>query len=386
MTKRLPESVFLNSFAVSMWLKKLTLFQFKNYPDATLTFVPGVNCLTGKNGAGKTNILDAIHYLCFTRSFFNPADAQNIKTDEEMMLIQGWFSKAENEQQISIGVKRNQRKSVKCNGNEYDKLSEHIGLYPLVIIVPGDINYIYEGSEERRKGMDLVISQVDREYLRHLSVYNKALEQRNRQLKLFSEGQLFERELLALWEESLIKSAAYIFEQRKKYVDEINILFSEFYQKISSGHEKVQLVYQSQLYDGTLRQLFEDNLQRDMILQRTSVGIHKDDLDLQIDFLPLKKFGSQGQQKSYIISLRLAEYQYLKQLLHHKPLLLLDDIFEKIDDERAHSLLRLLGTGEFGQIFITDTHLPRVQKAFSDSENEVRFFEIDRGNIVPLNL
>jgi DNA replication and repair protein RecF len=369
-----------------MWLKKLALFQFKNYQEATLSFVSGVNCLTGRNGAGKTNILDAIHYLCFTRSFFNPTDAQNIKTGEEMMLIQGWFSKAEQEQQISIGVKRNLRKSVKCNGNEYDKLSKHIGLYPLVIIVPGDINYIYEGSEERRRGMDLVISQVDREYLLHLAIYHKALEQRNRQLKLFNEGQPFDRELLALWEASLIKSARYIFEQRKKYIDKINVLFAEFYQKISSGNEGVQLVHQSQLYENELGQLFETNLQKDLILQRTSAGIHKDDLDLLIDFLPLKKFGSQGQQKSYIISLRLAEYQYLNQLLSHKPLLLLDDIFEKIDNERAHSLLRLLGNGQFGQIFITDTHLPRLQKAFSDSGNEVRFFEIDHGNIIPLNL
>lgn len=366
-----------------MWLSKLTLFQFKNYTQAEMTFSEGINCFTGKNGAGKTNILDAIHYLSFTKSWFHVNDGQNMLHGAEMMLVQGLFEKEQMQEQIAIGLKKNAKKSVRCNGNEYDKLAEHIGKYPLVMIVPADINLIYEGSEDRRRMLDMSVSQINKLYLDDLIRYNKALEQRNKQLRIFAEGTEFDRELLFIWEKTLEECGKRIFEQRKAYVEAIEPVFQSLYLGMSSGTEMVHIQYLSPLEKVSWGDLFEENLQRDLFLQRTSAGVHKDDFLMQIDGYPLKKFGSQGQQKSFIISLKLAEYFFLKERSGTKPLLLLDDIFEKIDEHRALSLLAQISTEEFGQIFITDTHTDRMKMAFKNHP-AISFFEIDQGKIVPL--
>jgi DNA replication and repair protein RecF len=364
-----------------MWLKNITLLNFKNYSSAELSFAKTVNAFVGNNGAGKTNLMDAIHYLCLCKSYFNPIDSQQIKTNEDLFLIQGDFERKEKNEKITCGLKRNQKKQFKRNKKEYTKLANHIGLFPLVMISPYDINLIMDGSEERRRFIDNVISQTDSNYLDELIIYNKHLQNRNALLKQVAATRKLDVTLLQILDEQLILSGNRLFEKRKQFLLDFIPLFNKHYNYITDGAEQVSLTYQSQLNEEDFEQLLSQSIEKDRILERTTVGIHKDELLFAIGEMPLKKFGSQGQQKSFLIALKLAQYSYLQQFKGFKPLLLLDDIFDKLDDLRIHKLMEMVSHHDFGQIFITDTGKGRVLSVFEQIKVEVTLFEVDNGII-----
>lgn len=364
-----------------MWLKNITLLNFKNYTDANISFSKTVNAFVGDNGAGKTNLLDAIHYLCLCKGYFNPIDTQQIKSGHDLFMIQGDFDRQEKNEKITCGVKRNQKKQFKRNKKEYDKLANHIGLFPLVMISPYDTNIIMDGSEERRRFMDNVISQTDAHYLDELILYNRHLLNRNALLKQIALTRSYDPTLLEIYNEQLIASGTKIYEKRKQFMIEFIPLFDKYYQFLTDDKEQVSLQYQSQLHDAAFEQLLVQAIEKDKILERTTMGIHKDDLIFTISDMALKKFGSQGQQKSFLIALKLAQYAYLQKYKGFKPLLLLDDIFDKLDDNRMHKLMEMVSHHDFGQIFITDTGRDRVLAVFNKIEVPVTLFEVNNGAI-----
>jgi len=364
-----------------MWLKNITLLNFKNYTDASISFSKTVNAFVGDNGAGKTNLLDAIHYLCLCKGYFNPIDSQQIKTGEDLFLIQGDFERKEKNEKITCGVKRNQKKQFKRNKKDYDKLANHIGLFPLVMISPYDTNIIMEGSEERRRFMDNVISQTDTHYLDELILYNSHLLNRNALLKQLALTRSYDPTLLEIYNDQLVQSGDKIYAKRKEFMADFIPLFDHYYQFLTEDKEQVSLQYQSQLSDTPFDKLLLLAIEKDKVLERTTTGIHKDELVFTITEMPLKKFGSQGQQKSFLIALKLAQYAYLQRYKGFKPLLLLDDIFDKLDDGRLHKLMQMVSHHDFGQIFITDTGRERVQAVFHKIEVPITLFEVTNGNI-----
>jgi len=364
-----------------MWLKNITLLNFKNYATAEVIFAKTVNAFVGNNGAGKTNLLDAIHYLCLCKGYFNPIDSQQIKANEDLFLIQGDFERKEKNEKITCGLKRNQKKQIKRNKKEYDKLAQHIGLFPLVMISPYDTNLIMDGSEERRRFIDNVISQTDANYLDELIIYNKHLLNRNAMLKQIAVTRKMDLTLLQILDEQLVVSGNRIFEKRKEFLLDFIPLFDAHYSYITDDAEQVSLTYQSQLNEQDFLTLLSQSIEKDRILERTTTGIHKDELSFAIGDMPLKKFGSQGQQKSFLIALKLAQYSYLQKFKGFKPLLLLDDIFDKLDDRRVHKLMEMVSHHDFGQIFITDTGKERVMSVFDKIKVEVKLFDVDNGVI-----
>lgn len=364
-------------------IQSLRFEHFKNYSQGAISLCNQVNCFVGKNGAGKTNVLDAVYYLSFTKSFFNGADQQHIQQNSaDYFFIEGAFKRNELEESVRIAVQRGAKKSVRVNNNEHKKLSDHIGLYPLVMIAPNDIMLIHEGSEERRKFMDGFIAQFDKLYLSDLLSYNRVLEQRNKQLKLFAEQQYMDSTLLQTYNEQLIRYGTSIYLKRAAFMEQFIPVFRSFYATISNGNETVNLEYETDVHTQSLDELFHETERTDLAAQRTTKGIHKDELVFTLNHQPLKKFGSQGQQKSFIISLKLAQYEYLKQKTMTKPLLLLDDIFEKLDEHRLNTLLSMIAHGDFGQLFITDTHLQRLQEVFERMPQVlVKYFVVDNGSI-----
>ncbi|MFW0716352.1 DNA replication/repair protein RecF [Pedobacter sp. N23S346] len=364
-----------------MWLKNITLLNFKNYCDADLQFSDTVNVFTGNNGSGKTNMLDAIHYLCLCKSYFNPIDGQQIKTGSDLFMIQGDFDRNERNDKITCGVKRNQKKQFKRNKKEYEKLADHIGLFPVVMVSPYDVNLIMEGSEERRKFIDNVISQTDSHYLDQLITYNRILLNRNAFLKQIAITRKYDPTLLEILDEQLVIAGNKIFAIRKAFMDEFIPLFNEYYLYLTENKEVVSLNYQSQLIDFPFETLLKKSVEKDRVLERTTTGIHKDELAFEISEMPLKKFGSQGQQKSFLIALKLAQYAYLAKNKGFKPLLLLDDIFDKLDDHRVQKLMQMVSHQDFGQIFITDTGKERVKSVFEKIQVDVTLFEVKEGQI-----
>jgi DNA replication and repair protein RecF len=364
-----------------MWLKNITLLNFKNYSDANVSFSKTVNAFVGDNGAGKTNLLDAIHYLCLCKGYFNPIDTQQIKTNEDLFMIQGDFERLEKNEKITCGVKRNQKKQFKRNKKEYDKLAHHIGLFPLVMISPYDTNIIMEGSEERRRFMDNVISQTDSNYLDELILYNKHLLNRNALLKQISITKSYDPSLLEIYNDQLVASGIKIFAKRQEFMVHFIPLFNKYYSFLTQGNEEVALQYQSQLTDHSFDQLLIQSIEKDKVLERTTMGIHKDELVFTISDMPLKKFGSQGQQKSFVIALKLAQYAYLQKYKGFKPLLLLDDIFDKLDDNRVSKLMEMVSHHDFGQIFITDTGKERVLGIFEKIATPLTVFEVNNGTL-----
>lgn len=364
-----------------MWLKNITLLNFKNYCDADLQFSDTVNVFTGNNGSGKTNMLDAIHYLCLCKSYFNPIDGQQIKTGSDLFMIQGDFDRNERNDKITCGVKRNQKKQFKRNKKEYEKLADHIGLFPVVMVSPYDVNLIMEGSEERRKFIDNVISQTDSHYLDQLIAYNRILLNRNAFLKQITITRKYDPTLLEILDEQLVIAGNKIFATRKAFMDEFIPLFNEYYLYLTENKEVVSLNYQSQLIDFPFETLLKKSVEKDRVLERTTTGIHKDELAFEISEMPLKKFGSQGQQKSFLIALKLAQYAYLAKNKGFKPLLLLDDIFDKLDDHRVQKLMQMVSHQDFGQIFITDTGKERVKSVFEKIQVDVTLFEVKEGQI-----
>jgi DNA replication and repair protein RecF len=364
-----------------MYLQQLSFLNFKNYTEAELTLSNGVNAFVGNNGAGKTNLLDAVHYLSLCKSYFNPIDSQQIKQGADFFMINGVFEKNGNKEVVACGVKRNQKKQFKRNKKDYQRLADHIGLLPLVMISPYDISIIIEGSEERRKFIDNVISQTDNQYLDELIAYNKFLANRNAMLKLIADTGRYDPDLLAVLDEQLTASGTRIFAKRRAFMESFTPVFNQHYSFISAGAEQVELVYESQLLNDNLATLLKKNIERDRILERTTSGIHKDDLQFNINGMPMKKFGSQGQQKSFLIALKLAQYTFLTQKKGFKPLLLLDDIFDKLDEGRVTKLMQMVSNNDFGQVLITDTSISRVQNIFEAINVDVKLFKVAEGNI-----
>jgi DNA replication and repair protein RecF len=362
-------------------IKSLGFQQFKNYTTAQINLCPQVNCFVGKNGAGKTNILDAVYYLSFTKSFFNPSDSQNIQHGNDYLSISATYAKNNLEQQALL-VYFKGKKTLKINHNEVRKFTDHIGEYPLVIITPNDMMLLYEGSEERRKFLDGMIAQTDKAYLSDLLLYNRAIEQRNKQLKHFAEGSYLDQTLLETYNEMLVKHGTEVFNKRVSFLTNFIPVFSDYYQRIANSLETVNISYESDLLQQDFSSLLIKQISADIAAQRTTKGIHKDELGFSINEFALKKFGSQGQQKSFVIALKLAQYEYLKQQSGARPLLLLDDIFEKLDQTRLNTLLQMIAQDEFGQILITDTHLPRLKEVFATMPAvTVKYFLVDQGTI-----
>lgn len=369
-----------------MYLSKLSLNNFKNYQKAELDFSPKINCFVGNNAAGKTNILDALYYLSFCKSYFNAVDNQNILHDADYFALHGTYKNLnETDDRVSCVQKRGQKKSFKLNKKEYDRLADHIGKFPLVMISPYDRDLINEGSEVRRKYIDGVISQFDKLYLDHLLNYNKALLQRNTLLKNFAEHRYFDEVSLKIWDENLVNYGTYLFEKRKEFLTRFNPVFEEYYHVLAGGNEKVEIIYESQLSLKPLDELLDESVARDRAVRYTTAGIHKDDLIFMINGYPVKKFGSQGQQKSFVIAIKLAQFEYTRRIKDFKPVLLLDDIFDKLDDERVQQIIRLVSNDKFGQVFITDTQRQRIENIFLDRDIEHSIFEVVDGTVTLSN-
>ena len=363
----------------NMYLGNLSLSNFKNYGEIDIEFSPRINCFVGDNGVGKTNILDAIHYLSLTKSYFVNIDSVNIRHGEDFFIIKGIFRDENEEEEIMCGLQKGKRKTFKRAGREYSRISDHIGRYPVVMISPADSSIISGGSEERRKFMNNVISQFNRAYLNDMIAYNKALKNRNRLLKDYAASGKPDRTMLDLWEQQMIKPGHNIYESRAEFVREIIPLFQQYYDHISEKRESVRLKYKSQLSKNSMQELFHRNIEKDSILSYTTSGIHRDDLSLEMSDFPIKDIGSQGQQKSYLVALKLAKFEYIRNRGGMKPVLLMDDVFDKFDEKRVAQIIELVSENRFGQIFITDTHRERMQSVLSQINIEYKLFLIDDG-------
>jgi DNA replication and repair protein RecF len=359
-----------------MYLKKLILTNFKNYELGELEFSPKINCFVGNNGVGKTNILDAIHYLSLTKSFFNSIDSISVRHGEEYFIVQGTFIRDVDEDNIYCAFQKQKQKLLKRNGKEYQKLSDHVGRYPVVMISPADSALVTEGSEDRRKFMNKIVSQYNTGYLDSVLKYSKAVQQRNKLLKDFKTAGRFDNDMLSVWDAQLVKYGEYIFSERSILVNELIPVFQEYYEMITNGKEKVRLHYHSQLAEGNFAGLLLNSLNKDRFLEYTTTGIHKDDLLLEMNGFPVKSLGSQGQQKSYLVALKLAKFDYIKRKAGFSPILLLDDIFDKFDAERVEQIIKLVGNHRFGQIFITDTHQSRLQDILFSHNIDFKLFRI----------
>ena len=359
-----------------MYLRKLSLVNFKNFDSKTFNFEKKINCFVGQNGIGKTNILDAIYYLSFTKSYFNPIAVQNIQHTKNFFMVEGDYTINDRKEKIISSLKKGQKKLLKRNGKAYDKFSEHVGQIPLVIISPYDRDLVTDGSDARRKFIDGVISQQDKTYLKDLIAYNKVLSQRNALLKYFAANRTFDAVNLEVYNEQLIAYGSNIFDKRRSFLENFIPIFNAKYQIISNDKEQVDLIYKSQLLISSYRDLLNKNLEKDKILQYTTVGVHKDDLSFEIGNYPVKKFGSQGQQKSYLIALKFAQFEFIKKQSNLTPILLLDDIFDKLDEHRVSQIINLVNNDEFGQIFITDTHSERIEKILDQSNKSYQIYNM----------
>ncbi len=371
----------LNSI-FDVYLKKISLVNFKNISSQTFDFQEKINCFVGFNGVGKTNVLDAIYYLSYAKSYFNPVAVQNVKHGENFFVIEGDYVLNDRNEKIVCSLKKGQKKVLKRNGKAYEKFSDHFGQFPLVIISPADRNLVLEGSEVRRKFIDGVISQQNKSYLQDLISYNKVLSQRNALLKYFAANRTFDKDNLDIYNHQLISLGNRIFEVRKDFLKEFIPIFDDKYRLVSGEKEHVDLVYKSQLFEYSFEDLLKKSLDKDKVLQYTTSGIHKDDLVFNIGKYPIKKFGSQGQQKSFLIALKLAQFDFIKAHTQIVPILLLDDIFDKLDEERVMHIINLVDQDEFGQIFITDTHSDRTENLIKQSDRPYQLFKLEVGGMV----
>ena len=361
---------------VPMILEKLSLINYKNIRIANLELSPKINCLIGQNGVGKTNVLDAIYFLSFCHSASNPIDSQVITHDEGFFMIEGEY---QDNLCISCGMKRGTKKHFKRNKKEYKRLSEHIGLIPLVMVSPSDTLLIDGGSEERRRLMDVVISQYDRSYMEAMNRYNKALQQRNTMLKQEEEPDV---EVLSLWEEQMAIEGERIFASRDAFVKALTPVFQRYYETISGRREQVEMTYISHCQRGPLLEVIQRDRQKDRIMGYSLHGVHRDDLVFSLGEHPLKREGSQGQHKTFVIALKLAQFEFLKRTNNATtPLLLLDDIFDKLDADRVEQIVKLVASDEFGQIFITDTNREHLDQILSRTSHDYRIFHVEDGNI-----
>ncbi len=360
-----------------MNLKTLSLINYKNFESKLFTLNSKINCFIGPNGIGKTNILDAIYHLSFGKSYFNPVSTQNIRHEEDFFVIDGCYNKDTRSENIIVSLKRGHKKIIKRNGKAYEKFSEHIGFLPLVIISPADRDLIISGSDKRRKFIDSVISQSDKQYLSLIINYQKIVTQRNTLLKYFAANKTFNQDTLDVYNMQMHQIGHTIFEKRKAFLETFIPIFKSRYKAISNNNERVNIVYKSDLINNNLNDLLIENTQKDQALQYTSVGTHKDDLSFEIETFPIKKFGSQGQQKSFLIALKLAQFDFIKTQSKTTPILLLDDIFDKLDESRVAQIINLVGHSNFGQIFISDTHKNRTETIIKNTNLSYTLFDLN---------
>ncbi|MBS1587855.1 MAG: DNA replication/repair protein RecF [Bacteroidetes bacterium] len=347
-------------------LRKITLFQFRNYSTAGFEFNAPVTCITGLNGSGKTNLLDAVYYLCYTKSYFSAYQQNSVQHGVDGFRVEGLFTKDDRTETISCKWKQG-KKDITADGVEYERPTDHIGKYAAVMIAPDDMELVNEGSEGRRRWVDSILGQVDREYLERLMQYQRVLLQRNAWLKMQALKPSPDSVELEYYNEKLASDGTYIYDKRRIFINQFVPILQSFYQRLSGGREQVTAIYESDLAKGSLEKLLKQGLEHDLRLQRTLRGVHKDDWDFVLNGLPLKQYGSQGQKKSFLFALKLAQYAYLSMEQGHLPILLLDDIFEKLDQQRMEALLNIIKGPEFGQVILTDTHAERVREAFGSS-------------------
>jgi len=358
-------------------LTNLSVINFRNFRAFDYEASPRINCFAGNNGVGKTNLLDAIHYLSFSKSFINTSDKLNITHGEELFLIQGNYQRNDSHEVIYCGLKTGQKKVFKRNGKEYDKLSDHIGFIPLICLLPSDSNLIFSGSEIRRRFVDMVIAQFDHNYLNDLIHYNRALEHRNKLLRDIDSTTSADSDNLEIWNEILAAKSLSIYRARKEFIEGFQESFRHYFEIISQGKEQVRLEYESQLMRNHPLEMLTRNLSRDKILGYTTSGIHRDDLSFEIDKHPLKNTGSQGQQKSYISALKFAQFDFIKNKTALEPILLLDDVFDKLDAERVKLIMNIVSGDSFGQIFITDTDESRLKGMLKNLSIDNKILKIE---------
>lgn len=377
-----------------MTLDSLQLLFFKNYEAAALQFAPGLNCFIGDNGSGKTNLLDAIHYLSLTKSALTAVDANSIQQGADFFVVKGKFSAGEgaDAETIQVSLRQGQKKTLTHNKQHYERMADHIGRYPAVLVSPYDTDLIREGSEERRKYFDSLLSQYDHGFLDVLMAYNALLRQRNALLKQAADRPAhgFDRDYLLAIDDQLVPLGTGLSQQRAAFLERFTPIFQQHYQQLADGREEVSLTYKSQLLDTDFDQLLRQNERRDLVVQRTTTGAHRDDFIFLMDGLPVKSYASQGQQKSYAIALKLAQFEILTSRLATagtgaaKPLLLLDDIFDRLDDKRITRLLELVADDTFGQVFLTDTNLARTDRALANVRGDIRRFRVQGGTAAQL--
>ncbi|MGE4288672.1 MAG: DNA replication/repair protein RecF [Salinivirgaceae bacterium] len=364
------------SYLWAMFLQHLSLVNFKNYGELEVELSAKINCFTGNNGVGKTNILDAIYYLSFCKSFLSNNDAVNIKHGDALFVVEGRYQVNDSQELIYCGFETGKRKRFKRNKKEYDKLADHIGLIPLVMISPYDINLITGGSDERRKFIDGIISQFDREYLFDLQRYNRVLSQRNFLLKQYGKTGYIDDSVLDIYDEELVETGQRIHMKRQDFVSRMKPVFQQYFTHISKGRETVSLIYNSGLSNQNFREQLQNSRDKDKQARFSTVGIHKDDLDFMLGDFAMRRLGSQGQQKSYLVALKLAQFEFIYQQCGFKPLLLLDDVFDKLDSDRVAQIIKLVAQNNFGQIFITDTNPQRIHQVLSQIDGEYYHYHV----------
>ena len=361
---------------ISNYLKKISIINYKNIVDKEYNLDPKINCFVGNNGVGKTNILDSIYHLALGKSYFKLRNDQLINKNEDFMVIDGLFDLNSKKENIICSIKRGDKKILKRNGKTYKKFSDHVGLIPVVLISPYDNDLINEGSSERRKFIDSIISQNNKEYLINLISYSRVIQNRNSLLKQYNKSVDFDLDTIKIYDDQIIKLSEPIFKARKNFFNEFKDIVIEKYDQISENHEKISIEYKSDLFDSEIKNLIENSFQKDVILQYTSSGIHKDDFIFNLDGSRIKKFGSQGQQKSFLIALKLAQFEYLKNKTGNSPILLLDDIFDKLDLIRVKRIVEIVNSTNFGQLFLSDTDRERIEKVLSSLNLSSKIFDV----------
>lgn len=363
-----------------MYLKKINIVNFKNLVNISLTFCPNINCFTGLNGAGKTNIIDAIHYLSLCKSSIGLSDLQCVNHTKDFFILDGEYrfldEKIEN---ITCSYSRSKGKVVKRANKEYQRLSEHIGLLPIVMISPSDVSLINDASEERRRFINAFISQIDKDYLNALMRYNALLAQRN---KLLKDAYAINYEVLEVIDMQMSSFSDFIYKKRKEFIADITPIVNNYYKEISSDEKDIEITYKSALENQTTEDLFKSSIEKDKIMGYTTSGVHRDNIDFKIDGYTIRKYGSQGQQKSFLIALKLAQFNIIANYKSFKPILLLDDIFDKLDLERVEKLINLVSEERFGQIFITDANKVRVENILSNIKGQYLSYVVDNGQII----
>ena len=361
---------------ISLFLKKISIINYKNILDKEYELDPKINCFVGDNGVGKTNILDAVYHLSLGKSYFNVKNDQLINRGKDYMLVDGVFELNNKNESIVFSLKIGEKKVLKRNGKPYKKFSNHIGLIPVVLISPYDNDLINEGSSERRKFIDSIISQNDKEYLINLIAYTRVIQNRNKLLKQYNRSVDFDLDTIKVYDDQIYKLSEPIFKARDKFIKEFTPLVLEKYKHISDDKEKISIEYKSDLINNHIENLIKDSFQKDVILQYTSVGLHKDDFVFNIDENRIKRFGSQGQQKSFLIALKLAQFDYLKNETGNSPILLMDDVFDKLDLMRVKRIVEIVNSTNFGQLFLSDTDKERIEKVLSSLNLSSKIFEV----------